>query len=119
MPERRLRAFLFQPHPEMLPVRITPRMVAVLHQMATAEAVVDPDPAEPDPTELVYERGAGWWLGLDRIAPGLARALLQAVALRKAQDSRVGVFERYTINETGRRVLALAGRATTPPHGES
>lgn len=53
--------------------------------------------------ELVYERGRGF-LGDDPVAARTVFRLVRLMAVSLATDSRVGEFERYRINETGRRL---------------
>jgi hypothetical protein len=64
------------------------------------------DHRDDDDGELVYEQGAGGWLGLDRVSPRTVFALLRACAVR-AEHRDGDALERYTINETG---LALIRR---------
>ncbi len=65
----------------------------------------DPD---GDDGELVYERGAGGWLGLERVAPRTVFALLRACAISLGGGGMGGDgrLERYRINETGRQLIA-------------
>ena len=55
--------------------------------------------------ELVYERGRGY-IGLEPVAGRTVFALLRLCAIGLEDGSEVGRFERYTINETGRKLLA-------------
>lgn len=56
--------------------------------------------------ELVYERGAGWWVGCDQVAGRYARLAIQLVLVGLDGFSRVGHgMERYHVNEEGRRAL--------------
>lgn len=54
--------------------------------------------------ELVYERGEAW-VGDERTSAAVVFALLRLMAIRMDQQSTVGGVERYTINETGRKLL--------------
>ncbi len=58
--------------------------------------------------ELVYEQGAGGWLGYDRVAARTVFALLRACAISLESGSVIGDgrVERYRINETGRQLIA-------------
>jgi hypothetical protein len=75
---------------------LTKRQREILTQMA----------AHPhdDLGELVYERGAGY-LGNDRVAPKTVFALLWLCVLH-LDSGEPGCVERYTINETGVKLLA-------------
>jgi len=53
--------------------------------------------------ELVFEKGAGWWLGLDRVGGKLPITLLRHMTIRA--DDYSSSVQRYTINETGRKSL--------------
>ena len=55
--------------------------------------------------ELVYERGSGY-IGLEPVAARTVFALLRLCAISVEDGSEPGRFERYTINETGRKLLA-------------
>ena len=88
------RAFGTKEHARLL----TPRQVEILTIMA----------AHPhdDEGELVYERGVAF-LDLDRVAARTVFALLRLCAISNEDgDGKVGGFERYRINETGRALLA-------------
>jgi hypothetical protein len=61
------------------------------------------DEADNDDGELVYERGQAF-LGVTRIAPRTVTALLRACALHAETEMGADV-ERYTINETGRKII--------------
>jgi hypothetical protein len=67
------------------------------------------DHRDEDEGELVYERGCGY-LGDDPVAARTVMTLVRLCAISLAQDSRVGGFERYTINGTGEQLL----RGETP-----
>lgn len=54
--------------------------------------------------ELVYEKGTGY-LDLDRVSGQTVMALLRVCALRLEDGSKVGGFERYTINGTGLKIV--------------
>lgn len=54
--------------------------------------------------ELVYERGSGY-VGLERVGKASVFALIRLMALRH-EGGDPGGFERYTINQTGRDLLA-------------
>jgi hypothetical protein len=74
-------------------VRLTLRQREILETMAR-------HPFD-DEGELVYETGVGY-LGDDRVSPRTVFALLRICAISLERDSKVGGFERYRINETGR-----------------
>jgi len=59
---------------------------------------------------LVYECGIGY-VGTFSVAPATVFGLLRLAAMSLDQFSEVGKFERYTINETGRALLALKDRS--------
>jgi hypothetical protein len=79
---------------------LTRRQCEVLEIMAA-----DPD---GDDGELVYESGAGGWIGLDRVAPRTVFALIRAcaISLEGGGLGGDGSVERYRINETGRQLIA-------------
>jgi len=56
--------------------------------------------------ELVYSAGVGY-VGLRQVSRSVVMGLLQKCALRADQFSDIdrGDVERYTINETGRKLL--------------
>ena len=56
--------------------------------------------------ELVYEKGRGY-LGYSPVSPGTVMQLLRLAAIRMEDGAEVGKFERYTINETGRKILEV------------
>jgi hypothetical protein len=74
------------------------RDLAVLKRLASND---------PEEKELVFQPGAGAWIGLERIRGGIFTRLLRACAIRK-QDHE-GKLERYEISETGRAILARRG----------
>ena len=108
---RTMKPFLFRAHRKLPTIRVTARMVKVLQAMANGAL-------DDDECELVYERGAGWWLGLERVGNTAGTRLLQACAIRAESDNRIGEFERYTINETGRQILHAA-RAAAREEGKT
>lgn len=56
--------------------------------------------------ELAYEKGIAY-VGYERIigARSILTELNLAMALHLESGSKIGEFERYTINETGRKLL--------------
>ena len=82
-------------------VRLTPRQGEILEIMARHR--------DTDEGELVYERGAGY-LGLSPVAGRTVFALLRICAISPEQGSKVGEFERYRINETGRSYVNPGGK---------
>ncbi len=50
--------------------------------------------------ELVYEKGAGWWVGYDRVSAQVVHGLLNKVLIRDT-DNTAGVLEIYELNEEG------------------
>ena len=61
------------------------------------------DNADSDDGELVYEPGAGAYLGYMPVTTHTVNAFLRMMAIRK--EDFEGKLERYTINETGRKLL--------------
>lgn len=57
--------------------------------------------------EIVYEGGTAW-VGDEQIAPKTVYALLRVAAISLDQFSKVGGCERYSINETGLKLLEAA-----------
>ena len=55
-----------------------------------------------DGDDLVFEQGAGWWIGERRTNGQLGLSLVSLALVSK--DSSSGI-DRYEINETGRRAL--------------
>lgn len=55
-------------------------------------------------SELVYEKGT-CYIGNDRVDSRILYALLRLCAISLDQYSDIGGFERYTINETGIKLL--------------
>jgi hypothetical protein len=55
--------------------------------------------------DIVYEKGAGWWLGNRRLSSKLAKSLLQKCLIRADSMNSPGVFERYIISPSGERAL--------------
>jgi hypothetical protein len=62
-----------------------------------------------DRGELVYESGHGGWLGDKRVAPRTVYDLHRLMALHMVAG-HIGGVERYTINETGRKLLRRPAR---------
>lgn len=54
--------------------------------------------------ELVFENGSGY-VGLHRVSLRTLLGLLKVAAISMDQFSRIGSFERYSINETGLELL--------------
>lgn len=54
--------------------------------------------------ELVYERGAGWWVDCDRVSGRTVTGLLLLCLISK-EDFGNDALERYELNEDGRGVL--------------
>jgi hypothetical protein len=77
------------------------RQTVILMQMA--------ENADNDDGEIVFEHGHGF-LGYDQISRKTIIALLRACAISLDPFSKVGGFERYTINETGRELLQKLGK---------
>lgn len=75
-------------------------MSLITPEMRTALAIMAEDPD----ADMVYEKGAGWWVGCERLAGITAHNLLR-LCLVSDSGSTPGVFERYDINEEGRRAL--------------
>lgn len=55
--------------------------------------------------ELVFEKGAGWWLGTARIHGRTIVALQRLMSISMDQYS-TAAMERYHINETGKKLLS-------------
>lgn len=60
--------------------------------------------------ELVYEPGAGWWIGERQTSGAVAFRLLRLVLVRECMDSHES-FQRFEINEDGRKILKGPGYA--------
>jgi hypothetical protein len=60
---------------------------------------------ERDDEELVWEKGGGWWIGDRRTNGKVGIRLLLLCLVSASQDSHTGKFERYDINEEGRRII--------------
>ena len=60
--------------------------------------------------ELVYSKGQAY-VDYEQVAPRTVFALLRAMAISMDQFSDVGKCERYTINETGLKLLEEADAA--------
>lgn len=56
-----------------------------------------------DGAEIVFEKGAGWWIEEDRTNGKLVREFLKMCVLRECDYG--GILIRYTINETGLNAL--------------
>ena len=54
--------------------------------------------------ELVFEVGAGWWVGLRRTSGRVAFELMRYALIRQT-DFGGGRLERHVINEEGRMIL--------------
>lgn len=79
--------------PSFLNLPLTPKQARILRRMRDEDE------------ELVFERGVGY-VGLERVGRRLVFGLLCRAVVSMAKDSRIGKFERYHINETGRKALA-------------
>lgn len=55
--------------------------------------------------ELVWEIPGGWWVGDEQVDGRCCLRLLRLILIHK-EDFGGEAFERYTINEEGRRILA-------------
>ncbi len=112
-----MKPFAFTAHPELPVVQITPRMVELLDTLRRCGDTPSPDDeADEERGELVWEKGAGWWLGNHRVSSTACKRLLQACALRGASFNHIGKYEVYTINETGRKILSLSAGRSAQPH---
>lgn len=78
---------------------LTPKAVTLL------KALADPSSGDYD-SELVYERGAGWWSGSEEVSGQLTQQLILLCLISMEPDSRIGEFERWAINEEGHALLA-------------
>lgn len=57
--------------------------------------------------ELVYETGAGWWVGCDRVGSRWAKLATQLVLVGLCSTYTPGEgMERWSLNEEGRALLA-------------
>lgn len=63
--------------------------------------------ARAEDEELVYEQGAGWWIDTAEVSGKVANELLR-FCLVHAEHEHGAAFERYTVNEEGRALLADA-----------
>jgi hypothetical protein len=79
--------------------QLTERQLDVLARLAEAE-----DDDDMDEAEIVREHGEAY-IGTVRIASRTVNALLRACAIRRTSEDR-DEFERFSINETGRQLLA-------------
>lgn len=55
--------------------------------------------------DMVYEPGNGWWLGTHKTNGKLAFGLIRLVLVTREQFSNSDKYERWEINETGRKAL--------------
>lgn len=55
--------------------------------------------------ELTHATPGGWWLGTNKVSGRTCYALLRLVLIRRESDSR-DTYERFTLNEDGRAILA-------------
>jgi hypothetical protein len=79
-------------------MKLTPRQRDVLTKMAAAEI-------GSYEAELVYEHGVGY-LGDEVVGAKTVLALLRFAAIRAEHHNAGDIMERYSINETGRELLA-------------
>lgn len=80
---------------------LTPSMARVLREMAEGEG----EDGERD-VDLIYERGAGWWVGNRRTSGRVALGLLRLCLVHEDQNAGPGsAVERYFISEDGRQIL--------------
>lgn len=64
--------------------------------------------------DMVYEPGAGWWLGINKTNGKLALGLIRLCLVSKEQYNNSDRYECWIINESGKR--ALDGK---PPYRKS
>jgi len=86
----------------LVPALLTPRAARLLKALADGYGF---NPGE-QATDLVYERGAGWWSGTGEVSGQLTRQLIRLCLISMEPDSREGEFERWCVNEEGRALLA-------------
>lgn len=63
------------------------------------------DGPEGDGVLLTWEKGGGWWIGLERTSGALAKWLIQNMLISEEDGSRPGAYEVYGINGSGERAL--------------
>ena len=73
---------------------LTKRMYEVLKALA--------DDVE---TDLVWEKGAGWWIGFHRTHGKTALALVRLCLVNEDSIARDGTYCRYDINEHGEAAI--------------
>lgn len=56
--------------------------------------------------ELVCEKGAGWWCGIHEVNGRDAMEILRWICIKRDGGNLGDGYQIYTINETGRKVLA-------------
>lgn len=56
-------------------------------------------------SDMVYDKGAGWWIGNERTNGKLALGLIRLCLVVQSQGNNMGEFSRWGINESGRRAL--------------
>jgi hypothetical protein len=89
---------ILQDHRKMSPL-LTPRGAEILRRMRDAQE-------GSDESELVYAPRVGGFLGSEPVARRTVFQLIRLCAVSLDKFSTVGVgLERYTINETGRKLL--------------
>lgn len=78
---------------------INKHLTSDMHRVLSKMLAVEHD------DELTHATPGGWWLGDDQINGRTCYRLLRLCLLRRTQDS-TEAYERYTLNEEGRRVLS-------------
>lgn len=61
--------------------------------------------ARPTDVDLVYEEGAGWWCGCDRVSGRTALALLRLLLVTELSE-KGALLQRFGISSTGRLLLS-------------
>lgn len=79
----------------MVNVKVPPVAHSMLRSMLAAQERDDLEDAE-----LVYEQGAGWWLGLDRVSGSASQWLIRHVLISRDSEPSAAL-ERWKLNEHG------------------
>lgn len=61
--------------------------------------------SESEDEELTYERGAGWWVGFDRVRGTVCKEALRFCLLRVDSFCDGDDYQIYELNEEGRALV--------------
>lgn len=81
-----------------------PRGLVVAKRLLTPGALRVLREMRDQDEELIYEPGAGWWVGLRQTSGSVAFQLLRLCLLHK-ETFQGGSLERYVLNEEGHNIL--------------